>query len=95
MRSVAFLKLEGSPSQFSCLVQDISSTGARLRVELVDIEPFDPSMSLPETFKLILPNDRIEIDCKLAWRRAQDIGILFTSNFQPVQLPVKARAKDE
>ena len=93
MRSVAFLRPEGSRSQVSCLVQDISATGARLQVEMIDTRPYDASMSLPDSFKLILPNDRIEIDCKLAWQRAEVVGIEFVSNFRPIQSAAKSVAR--
>lgn len=90
-RSAALVRFEGVRCQVSCLVQDISATGAKLRLQLLDAKPFDPTMALPETFKLVLPNDRLEIDCKLAWRRINDIGVVFSSNFQPVRMVGKRR----
>ena len=97
LRSSAILRLDGVRGQVTCLVLDISATGAKLRLQLIDARPFDPAMSLPETSKLFLPNDRIEIDCKLAWRTAKEIGVVFVSNFRPVRLPANgapAKAAD-
>ena len=86
LRSTAFLRFDGHRPQQSCLVQDISATGAKLQFEQPAVRPFGPSTRFPEEFKLVLPNDRIEIDCKLAWQTAKCIGVVFVSNFRPLRI---------
>jgi hypothetical protein len=64
-----------------CELQDISATGARLRL------PFDVT---PHAIKwktwvtLVLPNDRTEVDGKLIRRSKHDVGIQFCSPFRRV-----------
>ena len=92
LRSAAVLRFAGKRGQVSCLVLDISATGAKLRLQLLDTQPFDASMTVPQEFMLVLPNDHIEIDCKLAWRTENDIGVVFVSNFRPVRKLAKRSA---
>jgi len=42
--------------------------------------------SLPTEFKLVITNDRIEVDCKLAWQRGVEIGVIFQSAFRPLRM---------
>lgn len=52
-----------------CVVRDISDTGARLRSE--------SSVSIPDTFELIIEIDGFEADCEVVWRNETDLGIRF------------------
>ena len=45
----------------NCTVRDISDTGARLRVE--------GSMTVPDTFELLIPLDGLEAPCQVVWRK--------------------------
>ena len=90
--SAALLRFEGLRGQVSCLVLDISATGAKLRLQLIDARPFDPTTTLPAELKLSLPNDRMEIDCKLAWHKSHEIGVVFVSNFRPLR-PATAKPR--
>jgi hypothetical protein len=53
----------------SCTVRDISETGARLRV--------DSSLSVPDTFELIIEIDGLEANCQVVWRSANEVGAKF------------------
>ncbi len=53
----------------NCTVRDISDTGARLRVE--------GSMTVPDTFELLIPLDGLEASCQVVWRKGGDVGVKF------------------
>ena len=55
----------------NCTVRDISDTGARLRVE--------GSMTVPDTFELLIPLDGLEAPCQVVWRKGGDVGVKFLS----------------
>jgi hypothetical protein len=52
-----------------CGVRDISATGARLRV--------DGSVTVPDTFELIIESEGLEADCEVVWRKANEVGVKF------------------
>ena len=49
----------------ACAVRDLSATGARLRVE--------GSLSIPDTFELIIEVDGIEANCEVVWRKGNEV----------------------
>lgn len=53
----------------ACTVRDISATGARIRT--------DGSVSIPDTFELIIDLDGFEVDCEVVWRKDRDLGVRF------------------
>lgn len=53
----------------SVTVRDMSSTGARLRVDSV--------AAIPDTFELIIAADGLEADCQVVWRKTNEIGVKF------------------
>jgi hypothetical protein len=53
----------------ACAVRDLSATGARLRV--------GGSISVPNTFELIIEIDGLEADCEVVWRKADEVGVRF------------------
>ena len=62
-----------------CTLRDISDTGARLKVSA--------SVTLPDTFELIVEIDGLEADCEVIWRSASEVGVRF------VGAPRKAAAR--
>jgi hypothetical protein len=52
-----------------CTVRDISETGARLRIE--------GSMTVPDTFELIIELDGLEAPCQAVWRKGGEVGVKF------------------
>ena len=56
-------------SVIGCTVRDISDTGARLRT--------NHSVSIPDNFELIIETDGLEVDCEVAWRRGNEVGVRF------------------
>ncbi len=65
----AIISYNGGYATLSCTLRDISSTGARLRIE--------GSMSAPDTFELIIPIDGLEASCEAVWRKDQEVGVRF------------------
>ena len=53
----------------ACTVRDISETGARLRVE--------GSLTIPDTFELIIDMDGLEANCEVMWRKGNEVGARF------------------
>lgn len=49
----------------------MSATGARVRT--------DGSISVPDTFELIIESDGLEADCQVVWRKANEVGVKFLS----------------
>ena len=66
-----FIAYNDRHSTLPCTVRDLSTTGARLRVNC--------SVAAPDTFELIIELDGLEVDCHVVWRKATDIGVRFLS----------------
>lgn len=84
-RTLAHVVCAASGQSLDCLIQDMSASGARLQLLEPVRGPFQPAMKLPETFKLVIPNDAIEIDGTLAWVRGESFGVVFKSAFRPAR----------
>jgi hypothetical protein len=52
-----------------CTVRNLSQFGAALDVQ--------STVGIPDEFILIIPNDRLRLPCRVAWRKAGRIGIRF------------------
>lgn len=63
--------LFGDWSVVDCTVRDWSATGARLRCR--------HQQAVPNEFRLLLPSDNSIRNVRVVWRRADDIGVMFTS----------------
>lgn len=66
----AFAKYGGD--KYPCTVRDLSTTGAA-------IEFSEPVSAIPikRAFTLILPDDRLELSCRIVWQRDYRMGITF------------------
>ena len=53
----------------SCVVRDISETGVRLRT--------DSSVTIPDTFELVIDLDGLEASCEVVWRGPNEVGARF------------------
>lgn len=84
-RSLAQLVCARTGQELECIVQDISATGAKARLQGRTRQPFAPAVQIPAEFRLIIPNDGIEIDCRLAWTDDATFGIAFLSGFRPAR----------
>jgi len=54
---------------FSCMVQNLSETGAALDVP--------SSIGIPETFTLVITERGDAVPCRSVWRTARQIGVVF------------------
>ncbi len=73
-----------------CTVRDTSSTGARLEMAHV-IGGQISRDTAPENFTLVMPMDRLEVDCQVAWRRGNLIGVRYTSPTRRLEKKVVKR----
>lgn len=62
-------KIDYGGVKTSCVVRDISATGAA--VEFSDV------IRLPTHFTLIVPEDALRLKCRVVWRRGYRAGITF------------------
>ncbi len=60
-----------------CTVRDLSTSGARVRVE--------GSVAAPDRFILMIEQDGFEADCEVVNRRANDLGVKFVSTPRTVK----------
>ncbi len=61
-----------------CTVRDTSSTGAKL--ELAKIIGGSISRDrAPDRFTLFMPAERLTVDCEVAWRRGNMLGVRYTT----------------
>lgn len=75
MRYHAVLVLEGD-MQRSCMLSDISETGARIDV--------DPTDELPDRFVLLLSgNGAPRRKCRIVWRAPAQVGVNFDGRLPP------------
>lgn len=58
-------------SALPCIVRNLSSTGAQLRI--------DGTLNVPTTFELLVELDGLEARCEIVWRKDKEIGVRFTS----------------
>jgi len=65
----AHVSYSGGSISFSCLVSQISATGAKIAI--ID------QTALPENFQIAIPQRAIDCDARLVWRRAGHAGIAF------------------
>jgi len=68
-------------STLSCMVRDVSDTGARLRVA--------KDAAVPDRFDLLIDTDGLEAPCTIAWRKGEDVGVRFDS--APIRAGPKGR----
>ena len=53
----------------ACTVRDLSETGARVKVE--------GTLTIPDTFELIIEVEGLEANCEVAWRARNEVGVRF------------------
>jgi PilZ domain len=67
-----WITLEGGFAMRPCVVQDMSSTGAKITID-------DPNV-LPARLRLAFTRDaRTGRNCEVVWRRGKSVGIKFVS----------------
>jgi hypothetical protein len=72
MHQAGWITLEGGFAARPCVVQDMSSTGAKITIE--------DSNTLPAKLRLAFSRDaRTGRPCEVVWRRGKTFGIKFVS----------------
>jgi PilZ domain len=58
--------------KYPCTVRDLSTTGAA-------IEFSEPVSAIPikKAFTLVMPDDRLELACRIVWQRDYRMGVTF------------------
>ena len=70
LKQPAWITLEGGFAVRHCLVQDISSAGAKITLE--------EAAALPATIRLAFSRDaRTGHVCRVVWRRGSSVGVKF------------------
>ncbi len=80
-----------SGAQISCVIRDMSATGARLAFGGVWRNGANDAGDVPDKFVLIVRIDKIEVDCEVVWRLANAVGVRFKGGMRPLTLGVAPR----
>jgi hypothetical protein len=62
-------KIDHGGDKISCVIRDISATGAA--IEMSDLR------RVPAEFVLLVPEDRLKLRCRVVWRKEYRIGVTF------------------
>lgn len=79
------IRFKTRTGSLSCVVRNISGTGAKLVVS--------GSMWLPERFELEIPHQDLRIEARPVWREATEMGIAFTETSEQQGRSVRAEEK--
>lgn len=84
-------RLQGS---VSCVVRDLSATGAQLDLKFSKTSVISSVGQLPDQFILVLERERSEVQCVTAWRRGDSAGVRFVGGFRAMpKAPVPLNRK--
>ncbi len=63
-----------------CILKDTSSTGALIQLSPSNASRWSGSAGgLPDRFRLQIPSELMEVDCEIAWRSDERIGVRFVA----------------
>jgi hypothetical protein len=62
-------KINYGGDKHSCVIRDISSTGAALE--------FSDLVRIPDEFTLMMPEERLNLSCRVVWRSQYRVGVTF------------------
>lgn len=89
VRTLGEIVVNGKDHGMECTVLDMSGSGAKLKIEGAARKSFSPAVEIPESFRLLVARDNIAVDCRLAWRENDMVGVSFTSAFRPIKAATK------
>ncbi len=70
----------------SCMLRDTSSTGAKIELSRTVAERWiGTSNGMPESFRLQIPSEFIELNCRVAWAEGNCLGVQFTGPARMLQ----------
>ncbi|MBS0243272.1 MAG: PilZ domain-containing protein [Proteobacteria bacterium] len=73
------LLFRGMRMQMPCTIADLSGTGARVSFPRTVAAQYGELEHLPDDLILVIRADRVEVDCKVMWRRQGSMGLRFLS----------------
>jgi hypothetical protein len=73
----------------TCMIRDISTTGARLVLHVTQDNLLGPRLKLPAYFTLVMRVDRLEVDCAIVWRKSGEVGVRFVATPRPYIRPAR------
>ena len=62
-------KINYGGDKHPCVIRDISSTGAALE--------FSDLIRIPDEFTLMMPEERLNLSCRVVWRSQYRVGVTF------------------
>lgn len=80
----------------NCVILDTSSTGARIEVRALRGSRYHNINDLPKQFTVVFTIDWMAVDCVIAWRRGNELGLKFTSparTIPPQKRMIAAKSK--
>lgn len=80
----------------NCVILDTSSTGARIEVRALRGSRYHNVNDLPKQFTIVFTVDRVAVDCVIARRYGNELGLKFTSparTIPPQKRMVVAKSK--
>lgn len=80
----ALIMAPGLSIPLSCIVCDISQTGARIYLHEATDNAVGARAKVPTSFTVVMRADRLEADCQIVWRQGGVIGVRFTSLPKPM-----------
>ncbi|MGQ0456237.1 MAG: PilZ domain-containing protein [Hyphomicrobium sp.] len=81
----AQIYFDGAVECATCLVKDMSATGARLEMRTGWDNAFRASVDGVERAQLIMRQDRVMYECKVVRKGETEIGVKFLSMPKPIQ----------
>jgi hypothetical protein len=75
----------------SCIVRDMSATGAKLEIESGWNEGINSAEDVPDEITLLVRIDKIEVDCVVIWRKAKSLGVRFKGGMRPLSRRLTSR----
>ena len=96
-RTPALIKIENDAmgrqaAPLGCVLKDTSSTGARIELSRTVAQRWGHSAAgLPERFRLQIPSQLVEMECRTAWYDGTEIGVQFTSPVLKMQRATRQR----
>ena len=69
VRVMKAAKINYGGDKHPCVIRDISSTGAALE--------FSDLIRIPDEFTLLMPEERLNLSCRVVWRSQYRVGVTF------------------
>jgi PilZ domain len=75
----------------SCVIRDTSSSGARVELTGQRGAFAAGTERVPDHITLVMPMDRMQVECRVAWRKGHMMGLRYLSPARPLPKRVPTR----